>query len=561
MVPPGDNQLPAPSSPDDARPTSDDPLGPVPAAVGRPPGGPKWHDSIDTSDLWICEACHSANELRVSYCYHCGGPRPRVAEDGPGSWAAPGLGWILPEDPPSRRRRARLLEVVAPIVLGMLVGLGLIVVIVLNEPAATPGPPTAPPSVEAVATEVPSPSATPSPIRSTPPSPPPSALSSPSPIADLHAVGESIDVLGLQTWSAVRAEDWTGSDPAPSGERYVSALVTITAGPDQSTKFDQGAFSLIDATGEIRRTRPSGRDPQLAYGTLEPGESTSGWVTFLVADRGPFTLAYALPIGQNGQVETTYVKLDPIPTPAPTPTPTLAARPTATPSLTTSTDNFGFGSAFSSTYYGGYGAQRPNADVSHVEATWVQPTVSCSGSARSDLAIWVGIDDNGHRYLEQIGTAAHCPAGSEPPVYFAWYEMFPSPVVPVAVPVHPGDRFSAAVTKRGTVWTLAVRNQSTGDRFTIDRKRNSKGLQALWVVEAPSSQASGAGLHVLPLARFGRATLTGAMAIVGGVRGDIDDPRWAHYRFVMRTSGGGLKATVGDLTAGGTSFSVTWRHR
>ena len=139
--------------------------------------------------------------------------------------------------------------------------------------------------------------------------------------------------------------------------------------------------------------------------------------------------------------------------------------------------------------------------------------------------------------------------------------MFPSPVVPVPVPVHPGDRFSAAVTKRGTTWTLEIRNRTTGDRFTIDRKRNAKGLQALWIVEAPSTQASEAGQHVLPLARFGRATLTAAAAIVDGVRGDIDDPRWAHYRFVMRTRGGSLKAAVGDLTRGGSSFSVTWRHR
>ena len=557
MIPPGDSKPPDPPSSEVAGPTPEDPLGPVPTTVGRPPDVPSWRVSVDTSDLWLCERCHSANELRVSRCYGCGAPRPPIEADGPAAWAAPGLGAIHDEETPRPGRRDRLLGVVALVGLG---GLAVIAAFLLARPDVIPGSSAAAsPSVEAVTTDGPSPSAVPSPTSSVRPSARPSALSSPFVVADLHAVGEPIDVLGLQTWSVLQAEDWAGSEPAPPGERYLSALVKITAGADQPTKFDQVTFSVIDAAGETRRARPSGQEPLLAYGTLEPGETTTGWVTFLVADRGPFSLAYSLPIGQNGEVETTYVKLDPIPTPSPTST--ARVRPSPTPSLTTSTDNFGFGSAFSSTYYGGYGAQRPNASVGHVEGSWVQPKVSCAGSARSDLAIWVGIDDNGHRYLEQVGTAAHCPVGDGAPVYFAWYEMFPSPVVPVALPVRPGDRFSAAVTKRGTTWTLAVRNQTTGDRFTIERKRNSKGLQALWVVEAPSSQASGAGLHVLPLARFGHATLTGASAVVGGVRGDIDDPRWAHYRFVMRTSGGGLKATVSDLTRGGSSFSVTWRHR
>ena len=302
-------------------------------------------------------------------------------------------------------------------------------------------------------------------------------------------------------------------------------------------------------------------DPRLAYGTLEPGDTTSGWVTFQVADRGPFTLVYAMPTGQNGQVETTYVRLDPIPTPSPTPTPTPKPTPAPTPALSTTSDNFGFGAAYTSTYYAGYGAQRPGASVTRVEASWVQPAVSCSGNARSDLAVWVGIDDNGHRYLEQVGTAANCPAGTAGPRYYAWYEMFPSPAVPVDLTVHPGDRFSASVTHHGATWTLEIRNQTTGNRFTIDRKRTAKGLQALWIVEAPSTQSGGVGLHVLPLARFGHATLTAARAVVAGVRGDIDDPRWAHYRFVMRTTGGSLKAVVGDLTAGGSSFRATWRHR
>ncbi|MGH2465672.1 MAG: G1 family glutamic endopeptidase, partial [Candidatus Limnocylindrales bacterium] len=330
--------------------------------------------------------------------------------------------------------------------------------------------------------------------------------------------------------------------------------VEIRALPGKTVRFDQLDYTIENADGVSRNAPEIGRQPALAYGLLASGESVTGWLSFLVPNPGPFVLDFRYPLGTNGLSVDEKVLLDPILPPSSDP----VVPPPANPGTTSST-NFGLPRALSSTNYAGYGMQLPGAVVGSVIGSWVQPTVHCSGKETSAVATWVGIDDGGVRNLEQIGTEALCHSGSSRPAYIAWYEMYPLPQVPVT-DVTPGDHYTASVTKHGAVWTLALKDTTTGDAFSTDRTRASDAVQALWVVEAPARIKSNGDLQVLSLASFGRTTMTGCSAVIGGSRRVISDRHVAHYRFDMHTPSGAAKAVTSGLSPSGTAFSSTWKH-
>ena len=127
--------------------------------------------------------------------------------------------------------------------------------------------------------------------------------------------------------------------------------------------------------------------------------------------------------------------------------------------------------------------------------------------------------------------------------------------------VRPGDRFTASVTRRGSSWTLTITNRTTGKRSSTKHVRATPGTLALWIVEAPSTQVTQVGLHVLPLAKFATVTMTSAQTVIGGIRGNVASPRWAHIRFDMTTTDGVAKAIASRLQDGGSAFTSAWRHQ
>jgi Peptidase A4 family len=403
-------------------------------------------------------------------------------------------------------------------------------------------------SLLAPATQRPSPTPAAAPAS---PAPTPSA----SPAVSLVPVGQPIVVAGLETHTVLRVEDWLGPTPATVGERYLAVEVQVQSLPGKTARYDQLYYTVENANGVSRNAPEIGRQPALTYGILGPGERVSGWISFLVPNPGPFVLDYHYPLGTNGQTADEKVALDPILPPSPDP----VVPPPADPGTTSST-NFGLPKALSSTNYSGYGAELPGSSVSSVSGSWTQSTVHCSGKETSAVATWVGIDDGGVRNLEQVGTEAVCQPGSKVPTYATWYEMYPQPQVPVAS-IRPGDHFTASVSKRGSAWTLTIKDTTTGRSFTTKKTRTATALEALWVIEAPARAKSNGDLQVLPLSSFGKMTMTGCSAVVGGARRVISDARVAHYRFDMRTQSGAAKAVTSALVGSGTSFSSTWKHR
>ena len=437
----------------------------------------------------------------------------------------------------------RLAGLVAVLIVVSLVALDLTGVVGGSRgPAASAAPSADPPSVAQVTSSQPTGSGSAVPGSSPEPS-------------GLVRIGETVALAGVEIHTVLRVEDWPGLSPAGPGQRYLAVEVQVKALPGQTARFDQLYYTVANAAGVLRNAPQVGRQPGLAYGTLGPGQSVIGWVSFLVPDPGPFVLTYRYPRGSNGEAVNETVALDPI-LPA-TPDPIVPAGPSPGASKL---PNFGYPTVLPSTNYSGYGAQLPGTPISSVSGTWVQPAVRCSGSETSAVATWVGIDDGGVQDLEQIGTEALCHPGSTVAAYVAWYEMYPQPQVPVTT-IRPGDRFSATVTKRGSSWTMSIRDLTSGGSFSTTKIRNSAAIQALWVVEAPARVLANGDLQILPLARFSRITMTSCSAVAGGIRRVISDARWAHYRFDMRTTSNTAKALTSGLTSGGRTFSSTWKHR
>lgn len=221
--------------------------------------------------------------------------------------------------------------------------------------------------------------------------------------------------------------------------------------------------------------------------------------------------------------------------------------------------------ATSATAATGHGAMRaPNHKINHststnwsgyavtggtytrVTSNWVQPAVSCSGTAYSSF--WVGIDGDTSGTVEQTGTEADCNGST--PVYSAWYEMYPKFPVNYSNPVVPGDHFTGTVTTDGKGnFTLTLSDTTRGWTQTVTKKlRSAKLASAEVIAEAPSSSGG-----VLPLANFGTASFSGAT--VNGATLTSSTPG---IDPITMQSGSTVKAQPSNISNG--SFSVTWKH-
>ncbi|MFJ9841319.1 G1 family glutamic endopeptidase [Kitasatospora sp. NPDC101155] len=181
-----------------------------------------------------------------------------------------------------------------------------------------------------------------------------------------------------------------------------------------------------------------------------------------------------------------------------------------------------------------------------VSASWVQPTVTCSGG-NTWSSFWVGLDGDGSNTVEQTGTEADCSNGS--PVYSSWYEMYPAYPVNFSNTVRPGDHFTASVTTNGSgSFTLTLSDTTAGWSHTVNKSLKSASLASAEVIaEAPSSSTG-----VLPLSDFHSVSFTGATANGRSLGGFSPDG-------ITMASSSVTEATTSGLS-GGNSFSVTWKH-
>ncbi len=204
-----------------------------------------------------------------------------------------------------------------------------------------------------------------------------------------------------------------------------------------------------------------------------------------------------------------------------------------------------------STNWAGYAITSAPGSVSAVSGTWTVPRLT--NDIHGFSATWVGIDGYSSRTVEQIGTEADFIGGQDH--YSAWYEMFPRPAVVIDLPIRAGDQITASVTYTAGGFTLSLQDTTSGGSFTKTTEAlaaTAKRSSAEWIVEAPSAGG------VLPLADFGKETISAARATVGGTSGAITGGASAKVVAIdMETRSGAAKATTSALDSTDTSFTVT----
>jgi hypothetical protein len=217
--------------------------------------------------------------------------------------------------------------------------------------------------------------------------------------------------------------------------------------------------------------------------------------------------------------------------------------------------------------WAGYVAAEPPGRVSCVEASWIEPTVSC-GRAASDVNIWVGIGaydsvelgikDVGHP-IQQAGTGVDCEDGMAE--HYAWHQFQPressdrrfrSPGDGGDMVVQAGDRMWAQVRYTGSRFVMTVANVSRDDVRSI--RQAASGLHrssAEWIVSGEADE---------PIARFSSIGFRDGLATIGGVVGPIGAKAWDRNR-IDEWAGDLERMRVSNLDTEGDSFRVFWLHR
>ncbi len=253
---------------------------------------------------------------------------------------------------------------------------------------------------------------------------------------------------------------------------------------------------------------------------------------------------------------------------APSPSPPVANRPAPCPG-TDRTPGAGPGRALSglSTNWSGYVAAVRISAVTCVEASWVEPKITCPVRGDQAVAIWIGIDGFSSRQigipstasLVQIGTQANCHDGFV--FHDAWHEILPAEQheVRIFASVRAGDHMSARILYAGGRFTMSIFDAETDLAFTLTASApGAPRRTADWVVEAPAVDCPGTCAPIA-LPRFGSVQFSNAHATIGGSQAGIDDDRWTHVKLSMsrRTI---VRTRASALASGGTLFHVTWVH-
>jgi hypothetical protein len=201
------------------------------------------------------------------------------------------------------------------------------------------------------------------------------------------------------------------------------------------------------------------------------------------------------------------------------------------------------------------------ARFTDVRASWRQPDVNCATAARQYAAFWVGLDGYNSNSVEQIGTDSDC-AGTNRPVYYGWYEMFPAAPVNLPLrtyPIAPHDTMSAIVSVSGPRFSFVLINWTRGWVYRATRYSSTAQLSsAEWITEAPAG-CNSFGCRVLPLADFGSVSFTNASTV------DSQQPAVISTApndavIMANNRGTALKAMPSPLNNRGNGFTVMWKH-
>jgi hypothetical protein len=109
-------------------------------------------------------------------------------------------------------------------------------------------------------------------------------------------------------------------------------------------------------------------------------------------------------------------------------------------------------------------------------------------------AEWVGIDgvSSSDPGIIQAGVSEAYLASTNKYSVFAWVELFPAPSFNIPLVVTPGEQITVTISQVSAgVWSVYMKNNSTGQTYSINENYSGRALSAEWIVEAPGAAATG----------------------------------------------------------------------
>jgi peptidase A4-like protein len=159
-----------------------------------------------------------------------------------------------------------------------------------------------------------------------------------------------------------------------------------------------------------------------------------------------------------------------------------------------------------------------------ISGTWTVPTASKHTAGVDEYSVnWIGIGGGcvDQRCLVVDGSLIQAGSGqyidsSGDRHYFGWYELIPGPILEIVnFVVNPGNRIYSQIKQPvafSDVWTITLKNLSTGQTFKTTVPYSSTHLTAEWIEERPSVGGFPAPLPNLTNPRFNDARVNGASA-------------------------------------------------
>lgn len=192
--------------------------------------------------------------------------------------------------------------------------------------------------------------------------------------------------------------------------------------------------------------------------------------------------------------------------------------------------------------------------VTHVQGTWVQPSVNCTNGKTTYESMWVGIDGYSSTTVEQTGSDGDCHGGAAS--YYVWYEFYPAGSVTItAITVHAGDKITGSVTYSSSTGKFTTKITDGSHSFSkTGSVSGAKRSSAEWILETPEICSSTCSLA--SLSKFTVAKFTDCKATIAGVTGGISAFPQV-YKIELKRGTTVLASTSALKSA--TSFTEKWK--
>ena len=141
--------------------------------------------------------------------------------------------------------------------------------------------------------------------------------------------------------------------------------------------------------------------------------------------------------------------------------------------------------------------ERGNKLFNAVAGAWTVPTATPHKPGEAEYSSsWIGIGGGCVDAQCMVTDTTLIQTGTEQDVdrsghasYSAWYELIPAPAITISgMTIHAGDKMSASIAEKvpnTNVWTIQLKDLTTGQSFSSTVPYASTHLTAEWITETP----------------------------------------------------------------------------